>query len=126
MNEAIFAEFPCLETERLQLREVLTQDLLGYGGLFDIAAAGTKAEIGYGIQQDHWGRGYMSEAVAEMTRFGFEDLQLHRIFGLIDPAHGASSRILEKLGFVNEGVLRHDQYARGQYFDMTVWGRVAE
>jgi RimJ/RimL family protein N-acetyltransferase len=99
---------------------------LGYGGLFNIEAEGTKAEIGYGILKEHWGRGYVGEAVKEMSRFGFEDLQLHRIFGLVDPANTPSARILEKLGYEKEGLLRHDEYARGQYFDMTVWGRVVK
>lgn len=101
-----------------------TGELLGYGGLFDIANEGTKAEIGYGILQKHWGQGYMSEAVAEMTRFGLEDLGLQRLFGRVDPANTASGLILAKLGYEKEGCLRCDMYARGEFFDMDVWGRV--
>lgn len=101
-----------------------TGDLLGYGGFFDIGAEETKAEIGYGILPEHWGQGYMSEAVAEMTRFGFEDMGLHRIIGRVAPANEPSARILARLGYEKEGVLRDDEFARGEFFDMTIWGKL--
>jgi ribosomal-protein-alanine N-acetyltransferase len=97
---------------------------IGYGGLFDINREWNKAEIGYGLLQNYWGNGYAGEAVAEMVRFGRDDLGLHRIYGKVVPGNTASVRILEKLGFEKEGRLKDDAFARGRYFDMCVFALI--
>lgn len=97
-----------------------TGEAIGYGGLFGIDHACRKAEIGYGLLPDRWGRGFGGEAAWAMTEFGIRSLGLHRIFGKVEPDNPASARILQKLGYRREGVLRHDAFARGRFFDMTV------
>ncbi len=97
---------------------------IGYCGFFGIDGEAGKAEIGYGLLQDHWGQGYASEAVGRIVQFGFEQLKLHRIFGLVVPGNTASENILKNLGFSEEGVLEDNEYARGQYFDMAVFARI--
>jgi [ribosomal protein S5]-alanine N-acetyltransferase len=101
-----------------------TGTAIGYGGLFDIDAECSKAEIGYGALEEFWGKGLIGEATAAMTEFGKEVMELHRIYGHVDPANEPSAKILLKLGFKKEGCLRHDIFARGQYFDMDVFGLV--
>ena len=99
---------------------------IGYGCLFHVDAEGSKAEIGYGILRPFWGQGFVSEAVAEMTRFAQQDMQLHRVYGLVDPDNIPSAKILLKLGYSKEGCLRHNDFARGNYFDMDVFGLISE
>ena len=99
-------------------------EFIGYGGLFDIADECGKAEIGYGLLQQYWNRGYVSEAIDKIVRYGLDDMKLHRIYAYVDPENGASRRVLEKLGFNREGTLRDDQFARGRYFDMDVLARL--
>ena len=106
------------------LRE--TDEPLGYGGFFDISENRTEAEIGDGILNAHWGKGYVFEAVKAMTNFGFSKMDLERIFGRIDPENIPSARILKKLGYQNEGVILGDEFARGQTFDMAIWARQKE
>ena len=103
-----------------------TGEKIGYGGFFGIDAESDKAEIGYGLLPGYWKQGFASEGVAEIVRFGFENLELHRIFGLVDPENTASARILQKLGFVKEGTLKDDAFGRGRYFDMTVYARIRD
>jgi ribosomal-protein-alanine N-acetyltransferase len=50
--------------------------------------------------------GYITEALRRAIRFAFEDLQLHRIEANIMPKNVRSIRVVEKLGFVNEGLSR--------------------
>lgn len=100
-----------------------TRASLGYGGYFDIAENRIEAEIGYGILKEFWGQGYVSEAVEEMTRFGFDEMHLQRVFGRVDPKNIPSAHILQKLGYQNEGVKVDDEFARGRFFDMTIWAR---
>ncbi len=64
------------------------------------------AFLGYKLDAAHLNRGYMSAAVGRTVRFAFDELQLHRIEANVMPRNGASLRVLEKNGFVNEGYSR--------------------
>jgi [ribosomal protein S5]-alanine N-acetyltransferase len=78
----------------------------------------TMAEIAYYISPAEWGRGMATEAVAEVVRFGFEKLKLHRIQATVLPENSASLRVLAKAGFTKEGVLR--KFLIGKEFHDTV------
>ncbi|MBU8871948.1 MAG: GNAT family N-acetyltransferase, partial [Gemmatimonadales bacterium] len=99
-------------------------ETIGYGGLFEVDAANSKAEIGYGLLPHYWGKGFVSEAIAEISRFGCDEFGLHRIYGQVDPENAPSARVLLKLGYVNEGCLKDDIFARGRYFDMDVFALI--
>jgi len=103
-----------------------TGEPIGYGGFFDISDNRQESEIGYGILKKFWGQGYVSEAVKEISDFGFKMMNFERIFGRVDPRNIHSARILEKLDYLNEGVKENDEQARGQSFDMTIWAKVRE
>jgi ribosomal-protein-alanine N-acetyltransferase len=62
------------------------------------------AYIGYWIDERLAGNGYTPESVAVMLRFGFEELDLHRLQISIIPRNTASRRVAEKLGLRDEGV----------------------
>lgn len=62
--------------------------------------------IGYKLDCEREGRGLMTEAVRRITRFAFDELELHRIEGNVMPRNARSLRVLEKCGFVSEGVAR--------------------
>ncbi len=64
------------------------------------------AELGYWLGRIYWGKGLATEAVRLILEFGFEDLDLHRIYASAFAANLASRRVLEKNGFQLEGVLR--------------------
>lgn len=59
--------------------------------------------LGYKLDQEHRGRGYMTEAAEAVVRFGFNSLKLHRIEGNIMPRNKASIAVVEKCGFIYEG-----------------------
>ena len=60
------------------------------------------AEVGFALRRDAWNRGYMSKALAEIIRFGFERLSLERIETRYAPDNLASWRLLEKCGLLCE------------------------
>ena len=62
--------------------------------------------LGYKLDEEHRGRGYMTEAVKRVVRFAFEEAGLHRIEGNVMPRNEASIAVLEKCGFVREGISR--------------------
>jgi ribosomal-protein-alanine N-acetyltransferase len=65
-----------------------------------------RAELGYWIAVDRWGRGYATEASTRLLDFGFEFLGLHRIESRHFLRNPASGRVMEKLGMQREGIER--------------------
>ena len=65
-----------------------------------------RAEIGFWMGRRFWGRGYGTEAVRLICRFGFQTLSLHRIDAAVVVGNIASRRVLEKCGFRCEGSAR--------------------
>lgn len=97
---------------------------IGYGGLFDIDYNNHRAEIGYGFLKDFWGKGFARAIVEHITNYGFSELNLHRICGLVDPDNKASIRVLEKNGYNNEGLMRDYYFAREKFFDMCLLAKI--
>lgn len=106
----------------LRLKECST--LIGFCGLFDIDKSVPKAEIGYGLLQKFWGKGYASEAIAILADKGLAELKFHRLYAHVVPENKGSSKALIKNGFSYEGLLRKNAYARGVFFDMEVWAKI--
>ena len=80
------------------------------------------AEIGYDLAHRCWGRGLMTEALTAMIEFGFREMALHRVEADVTVGNDASARVLEKLGFHEEGLLRQRGYWRGEYHDLRFFG----
>lgn len=60
-------------------------------------------EVWYKIHRNHWGKGIATEAVQEMLRFGFAELELHRIEAGCAVDNLRSAKVLEKVGMISEG-----------------------
>jgi len=95
--------------------------LIGQMKLFDIENR-TRGEIGYWIGQDHRSKGFATEAVLATVDFAFDRLAMHRLFAVTDPDNPASQHVLEKSGFVREGVLRQHTARGGQWRDSIIYG----
>ena len=62
--------------------------------------------LGYGLEPSYWGRGLMTEVCREVLRHAFEELELELVSAFHYPGNWRSQRVIEKLGFYYEGVLR--------------------
>ncbi len=82
-------------------------------------------EIGYILRRDAWGRGYAREAATRIIDYGFQELGLRRIFADVDPDNTASIVLLEKLGFVREGLLRAEWETHIGVRDSYIYGLLA-
>lgn len=76
--------------------------------------------IGYSLDMDQNGKGYMTEAVKLVVKFAFEDLKLHRIEAGVMPHNTRSMRVLEKAGFKKEGIARKNVNINGAWQDHQV------
>ena len=73
--------------------------------------------IGYCYNKQYLGNGYASEAAKAIIEYGFENLNLHRIYATCDPNNVGSSKVLEKIGMKREGHLREHKLQRGKWRD---------
>ncbi len=73
--------------------------------------------LGYSIDRDHEGRGFMSEALRAAVGHVWKELRLHRIMANHLPENVRSARLLRKLGFVVEGYARDYLYIAGAWRD---------
>ena len=83
---------------------------------------GHQAELGYWVGVPYWNRGYCTEAGMAVLRYGFMDRGLNRIYASYLARNPASSRVMEKLGMVSEGILREYVLKWGVFEDMGLMG----
>lgn len=95
---------------------------IGNCGLFALHEQNRRAEIGYALRSDHWGHGYMNEALGALLEYAFVELDLNRLEADIDPRNDASTGCLERLGFVREGLLRERWLVGGEVCDSVLYG----
>ena len=73
--------------------------------------------LGYQIARAHEGQGLMAEALRAANAFVFESLKLHRIMANFRPENERSRRLLERLGFAEEGLARDYLFIDGAWRD---------
>ncbi|MBC7868206.1 MAG: GNAT family N-acetyltransferase [Gloeobacteraceae cyanobacterium ES-bin-316] len=85
-----------------------------------------KAETGYWIFPEFWGKGIVSEAMRRVIAFGFEEMQLHRISAEVEDDNPASIAVLKKLGFEHEGTLRACEIKEGRFINLEIYAILNE
>lgn len=96
--------------------------LIGRCTLFDRWPSCRRAQVGYGLAASAWGQGFAAEAVGALLDHGFAALDLNRVEADIDPGNAASARMLERLGFTREGLLRERWIVGGETSDSAIYG----
>jgi RimJ/RimL family protein N-acetyltransferase len=76
-----------------------------------------RAELGYWLAKPYWGRGIMTAVVHRLCQFAFAEFALVKITAHVFACNAASARVLDKCGFVQEGLLRKHYLKDGQYID---------
>jgi len=101
----------------------LTDNLvIGTTTLFNINPDSGRAEIGYALARQHWGNGYMDEALQALIKYAFQVLHFRRLEADVDPRNLHSIRTLERLGFQREGFLRERWCVSGEVQDTLFYG----
>ncbi|NDI98871.1 GNAT family N-acetyltransferase [Flavobacterium sp. LaA7.5] len=104
------------------LTEKATGTAIGWCGFHTWYPKHSRAEIGYHMNHDnHKRKGYMSEALAAVLKYGFEVMQLHRVEALIAEYNEPSLKLLQKNGFVYEGRLREHYNVDGTMEDSIMY-----
>ncbi|PFO81863.1 GNAT family N-acetyltransferase [Bacillus cereus] len=93
-----------------------TEELIGNIALSDILRGPLQnCLIGYYLDKQHNGKGYMTEAVGLVVSYAFHELKLHRIEAEVMPHNKGSIHVLEKVGFHKGGIARENVKINGKW-----------
>ena len=97
--------------------------LIGTAGFPSIDPATYRARIGYNLAYAYWGQGLATEAVRALVGLGFAQINLNRIEATTNLDNTGSMRVLSKVGFSEEGILRDYVYwrERGVFYDARLY-----
>ncbi|MFC4931717.1 GNAT family N-acetyltransferase [Massilia sp. GCM10023247] len=99
-----------------------TDELIGICNLRGFFEQNRRCELGYALASAHWGRGYAFEALEALLGHAFSSLDMNRIEADIDPRNDASARLLERLGFRQEGYMPQRWFVHGEFADTAFYG----
>jgi len=92
--------------------------------LREIESEHSQAELSFWLAPEHWGQGYMAEALHAALHYAFADLGMNRLYAYHMKRNPTSGRVLEKNGFRQEGMLRERVRKWGRYEDVVLWAIV--
>lgn len=105
--------------------EVLGQEgIIGTIGFQEWSVEHKKADISYALFPNSWGQGYAKEAVSIVISHGFQNMDLVRIGAIVFTENDASNKLLEKLGFKKEGVLRNFMHQNDIPYDTNIYSLI--
>lgn len=102
------------------------QRLRGVIEIRDIDRKHFQAELSFWLAFEAWGQGYMSEALQPILNVGFKDLELNRLYAYHMERNPASGKVLQKNGFLREGVLRQRVRKWGVFENTVLWAILRE
>ena len=94
--------------------------MIGTCGFTSLDFSNNAAEVGYVLNPAFWGKGLAPEALMRVMRFGFMELNVHRIEAKYMVENARSRRVMEKCGMTFEGVRRSSMYVKGRYRDIGI------
>jgi ribosomal-protein-alanine N-acetyltransferase len=96
--------------------------LIGTIGYHHWVKEAFRASVGYDLVASSRRQGFMTEALSEVLRFGFMEMRLNKVEAHVNLRNKASIRLLHKLGFRQEGVLRDETFFHGRFVDKICFG----
>lgn len=107
------------------LVEKVSDTVLGWCGFHTWYTNHNRAELGYQLNEEtSKNKGYMSEALPLIIRYGFETMNLHRIEAMIGPGNVPSLKLVRKFGFKEEGLMRAHYLKDGVYQDSIIFSLI--
>ncbi|MHB9288334.1 GNAT family N-acetyltransferase [Halobacteriales archaeon Cl-PHB] len=101
-------------------------DPVGTIGLNHVNDVWGTGEVGYAIHPDYWGNGYATDALQTICDYAFGDLRLERLNGRAYETNPGSCRVMEKVGFQQEGILRDEAFVEGERVDVVRYGLLVD
>ena len=105
-----------------------SSEYIGYASLsFVVRGPFQEAQILYEIYNQFVRKGYATEAIKALMDYGFNNLKLHRIYGLVHPKNKISKKVMKSFNFRFEGIRKKAIfYPDGKWHDMRVYALTKE
>jgi [ribosomal protein S5]-alanine N-acetyltransferase len=103
-----------------------TNKLIGTCGFNNWNLTHKRAEISYDLNYNYWGKGIMTRSLDEICNFAFEKMQVNRVQATVAHDNFASIRVLEKLGFSQEGFMKKFAVLHGIPTDYYMFGKTKD
>ncbi|MCB0582845.1 MAG: GNAT family N-acetyltransferase [Phaeodactylibacter sp.] len=121
--------FVSLETDRTGIWWAICRaeggDFLGAAGFNNWSHEHRKAEIGFWLLPEYWGKGIMSEALPLVCDYGFGKMGLHRIEAFVESENQNSKTAMSKLGFRLEGTMVDCEIKNGRFISLDIYACLA-
>ena len=104
------------------VEEKLSKEVIGTCSYVSMEMDDKVCEIGYSIIKPLWNCGFGTETALALTEFAFKRIGAQRVFARVLPQNIASAKVLEKIGFLNEGRLKKGYYYNEKVSDVDVFG----
>lgn len=85
-----------------------------------------KAEVGFWLFPQYWNKGIVSEALQAVIDYCQTEKGIHRLEAFVEEGNTASSRVLEKAGFVYEGTMRDCEIKNGRFISLLVYALLSD
>ncbi|MCU7801660.1 MAG: GNAT family N-acetyltransferase [Candidatus Thiodiazotropha sp. (ex Lucinoma annulata)] len=108
------------------IKQKAEEEFCGLVEVRDIDRTHSQGELSFWLAVEAWGNGFMSEVVQAVVQYGFESLELNRLYAYHMLRNPASGRVLEKNGFKQEGLLRQRVRKWGQFEDVLLWANLRQ
>lgn len=96
----------------------------GVVGFYHLMEEHKKAEIGFWLLPEFWGKGIIPEAAVEMINYLFTKNDIHRLEAYVETGNSNSAKVLKKLGFEFEGCLKDSEIKNGKFIDLEIYARI--
>lgn len=103
------------------IRDKETNTLIGDFGVWKLDRQNSRGEIGYVLNPNYWGKGYMKESMIILINFAFNMLNLHSLEANVNPKNENSKKALLKFNFKQEAYFRENYYFDGKFLDSEIY-----
>jgi ribosomal-protein-alanine N-acetyltransferase len=101
-----------------------TKRTVGHISFWRINKEHHRAEIGYAMFPEYWGKGFMTEAINKVIDYGFSEIKFHSIEANVNPNNLPSIKLLERAGFIREAYFKENYYFNGKFVDSAIYSLV--
>jgi ribosomal-protein-alanine N-acetyltransferase len=102
-----------------------TGDKIGVVAYYFHKAEHKKAEVGFWILPQFWNKGIATEVLRAVIQYCQQQKDVHRLEAFVEEGNVASSRVLEKVGFVYEGTMRECEIKNGKFISLMIYALIA-
>lgn len=109
---------------RYSIFELESNRIIGSCGFNSLDFSNSKAEIGYDMNKNDWGKGYAPEAIQSLLDYAFNTLQFNRIEAKVEPENINSIKVLQKLGFTLEGTMQEYEKSKEKLINLNIYTKL--